>query len=125
MSALDLMIETGLLATWTRQSQTGKSSLGAMLVTDTAIASDIPCAMQTIREEDLEIAGIPTDVSGIKYLLFLPYEYLGSFVDIRNGDRITMNRQANSKMYYNVIHVADAVVRQNHHEIIIREQYQD
>jgi len=124
MSFLGLLQQTGLLATWTRKSYASRASSGEQVITTPVVVADVPARMQTVRQEDLDEAGIVTETATIKWLLFLPYTWAGVTLNIRNGDKITFNRMPTNVTYYNAIHDADAVAERHHHELIIEERYQ-
>jgi len=126
MSYIGLLQQTGLTMTVTRQEYSSKNEYGEQITTAETKATGVPVRKQTLRQEDLINAGLPTDMATIKWLLFTPLHWpTGTLLDIRNDDRLTFNRQPTNVTYYNVVHVADATEEFHHNECIIEEIYQD
>ena len=125
MSYLGLLNQTGLTMTVTRQQFESQNDYGEQVTVPVKMAEYVPVRKQTLRQEDLISAGLPTDMSTIKWLLFTPLHWEGELLPIRNNDRLTFSRQPTNVTYYNVIHVADATEEHHHNECIIEEIYQD
>ena len=124
MSYMGLLLQTGLLATWTRQKYDSTNAIGEQVTTRETIAADVPCRKQLMRAEDLVEAGIATDLGTVKWFIFLPLEYpTGTLLSLQEGDRFTVqdSRMQNAQTYFNIIAPANAVEENHHIEIIAEE----
>lgn len=124
MSYLGLLQQTGLLVDIYRTSFVSKNSFGEQVTEQTLIHEEIPCRKQTMREEDLISAGVPTDMATIKWMLFLPTIFETVDIVVKPNDVMKFNRKPSDVTYYNVVHVEDATEEQHHFECIIEEIYQ-
>jgi hypothetical protein len=124
MSYIGLLLQTKLLATWTREGYTSVNAFGEQVTTEETIHENIPCRKQHMRDEQLIEAGIPTDMGTIKWLLWLPIEWpTGTPIDIRSGDilRVQDTRMQNAMTYFKVVMPENAVEEQHHFEVILIE----
>lgn len=124
MSFLNLLIQTGLTATWTRKTVTGLNSFREQITELEVKGSNIPCRKQDAAEEYMQQAGMPTAIGGIKWYLFLPITYQGENIDIRQNDIVEFYRGAvpsEPGTYYNVITTPDAVSELHHYEILLEQ----
>ena len=124
MSYMGLLLQTGLLATWSRRGYVSRNAFGEQVLDTTVIHAAVPCRKQHMRDEQLIEAGIPTDLGSIKWLLWLPIEFpVGTPIDIRSGDRMTVqnSRMQNTETYFKIIMPENAVEEQHHFEVIIEE----
>ena len=124
MSYMGLLLQTGLLATWSRELVLSRNNLGEQVTERIDIATNVPCRKQMMRAEELIDYAIPTALGSIKWYVFLPLEYpTGTKLSLQVGDRFVVqdSRMQNAETYFNVIAPADAVEEQHHIEMIIEE----
>jgi hypothetical protein len=124
MSFLSLLQQTGMTATWTRKVTTGLNSYREQITTPVVMGQGIPCRKQVAAEEYIQQAGMPTEIGGIKWHMYLPITYQGTDLDIKQGDIVEVYRGATPcepGTYYNVITTPDAVSELHHYELLLEQ----